>query len=267
VGTVEALQVLFDEAGPSGDLPELLRALYGGDLALDDDLFYANMITSMDGVAALAAPRGAGPTLRGDCDADRFVMALLRALADAVMIGAGTLRADRNHLWTPAYIDREHADAFLPTGRSDPRLVVVSASGALDPGERALQSGALVITTDAGARRLAHRLPDGCVVRSLGSGAPSGQQILDAVRAEGHRRVLTEGGPTLLSRFIADRVLDEMFLTVAPVVAGRRSGDGRLGVVEGGAFLPDAGRWARLLSVRRAGSHLFLRYSLKGVSR
>jgi len=267
VGTVEALQVLFDEAGPSGELPELLRALYGGDLALDDDLFYANMITSMDGVAALAAPRGAGPTLRGDCDADRFVMALLRALADAVMIGAGTLRADRNHLWTPAYIDREHADAFLSTGRSDPRLVVVSASGALDPGERALQSGALVITTDAGARRLAHRLPAGCVVRSLGSGAPGGRGIVDAVRAEGHRRVLTEGGPTLLSRFIADRVLDEMFLTVAPVVAGRRSGDGRLGVVEGGAFLPDAGRWARLLSVRRAGSHLFLRYSLKGVSR
>src|SRR5215471_21353323 len=267
VGTVEALQVLFDEAGPSGELPELLRALYGGDLALDDDLFYANMITSMDGVAALAAPRGAGPTLRGDCDADRFVMALLRALADAVMIGAGTLRADRNHLWTPGYVDREHADAFRSIGRSDPRLVVVTASGALDPGERALQSGALVITTDAGARRLGNRLPAACTVRSLGATAPSGRMILDAVRAEGHRRILTEGGPTILSRLVTDRVLDELFMTVAPVLAGRRSGDGRLGLVEGGAFLPEAGRWARLLSLRKAGSHLFLRYSFRSGGR
>lgn len=264
---VEALQLLFEEPGAAGELPEPLGVLYGGGLALDDDLLYANLITSLDGVAALAAPRGAGPTLRGDCHADRFVMALLRALADAVLIGAGTLRTDRNHLWTPGYVDREHADAFASIGRSDPRLVVVSASGALDPGERALQSGALVITTDAGARRLAHRLPAGCVVRSLGSGAPSARAILDAVRAEGHRRVLTEGGPTLLSRFVADRVLDELFLTVAPVLAGRRSGDRRLGLVEGGAFLPEAGRWARLLSLRKAGSHLFLRYSLRSTTR
>ena len=259
--------MLFEEPDAAGELPQPLSALYGGGLTLGDDLLYANLITSIDGVAALAAPRGAGPTLRGDCDADRFVMALLRALADAVLIGAGTLRTDRNHLWTPAYIDREHVDALRSIGRSDPRLVVVSASGAIDPGERALQAGALVITTDAGARRLAHRLPAGCVVRSLGSGAPGGRGILDAVRAEGHRRVLTEGGPTLLSRFAADQVLDELFLTVSPVLAGRRSGDGRLGLVEGGTFLPDAGRWARLLSLRRAGSHLFLRYSLKSASR
>ena len=47
--------------------------------------------------------------LRGSCDADRFVMGLLRALADALMIGAGTLRADRGHRWTAGSIDREVA--------------------------------------------------------------------------------------------------------------------------------------------------------------
>lgn len=261
---METLQVLLDEAGEAGGLPEALRTVYGSDLALADDQVYANMITSLDGVAALAAARGAGPTLRGDCDADRFVMGLLRALADALLIGAGTLRADRNHLWTAAYVDRQHADDYRSWGRPDPRLVVVTASGALDPAERALQAGALVITTDAGARRLGNRLPAACTVRSLGATAPSGRMILDAVRAEGHRRILTEGGPTILSRLVTDRMLDELFLTVAPVLAGRRSGDGRLGLVEGGTFLPDAGRWARLLSLRRAGSHLFLRYSLRG---
>ena len=260
---MDALQVLLEDPNvAAGELPAALSDLYGGGLALAADLVYANSITSLDGVAALAAPRGAGPTLRGDCDADRFVMGLLRALADAVLIGAGTLRTDRNHLWTPAYIGREHAAAFLSLARPDPRLVVVSASGAIDPGERALQAGALVITTDAGARRLSGRLPAGCVVRSLGSGAPNGRAIIDAVRDEGHRRILTEGGPTILSRFLADKVLDELFLTLAPVLAGRRSGDGRLGLVEGTPFLPEAGRWARLRSLRRAGSHIFLRYTL-----
>src|SRR5262245_48467080 len=230
-GRVETLQVLLEEPPETGGLPPGLAQLYGGGLELAGELLYANLISSLDGVAALAAPRGAGPTLRGGCDADRFVMALLRGLADALVIGAGTLRADRGHLWTAAYVDRERAELHQTLARPDPLLVVVSASGALDPGERALQAGALVLTTDAGAARLAGRLPAGCRVRSLGDLVPRGRDVLEAVRAEGPRRVLTEGGPTLLASFVADGVLDELFLTLSPVLAGRRSGDGRLGLV------------------------------------
>jgi riboflavin biosynthesis pyrimidine reductase len=265
ISGVEPLRVLgddTDEAGGAATLPAALAELYGGELRLAGDLLYGNAISSLDGVAALAASRGAGPALRGDQEADRFVMALLRDLADAVMIGAGTLRTDRGHLWTAAYIDRERADLHRALGRPDPRLVVLTASGALDPGERALQAGALVLTTDAGAARLAGRLPAACRVRSLGEMPPSGRTVLDAVRAEGHRRVLTEGGPTLLARLVADGVLDELFLTLSPVLAGRRSGDGRLGLLEGVQLLPADGRWARLRSLRAAGSHLFLRYDL-----
>jgi riboflavin biosynthesis pyrimidine reductase len=259
---VDPLQVLFEEPRETGGLTPPLAELYGGGLELADDLLYANLIASVDGVAALAAPRGAGPTLRGDCDADRFVMALLRDLSDAVVVGAGTLRADRGHLWTAAYVDRERAEAHRALGRPDPRLVVVSASGALDPRERALQAGALVLTTGAGAARLAGRLPAACRVRSLGDRPTGGRDVLAAVRAEGHRRVLTEGGPTLLASFVADGLLDELFWTLSPVLAGRRSGDGRLGLLEGVQLLPSDGRWARLRSVRAAGSHLFLRYRL-----
>ena len=140
---------------------------------------------------------------------------------------------------------------------------MVTASGAVDPGERALEAGALVLTTDAGAGRLAGRLPAACEVRSLGPLAPDGRRLLAAVRADGHRRVLTEGGPTLLGRLVADGVLDELFCTVSPVLAGRRSGDGRLGAIEGVQLLPIAGRWARLVSLRTSGSHLFLRYDLR----
>jgi riboflavin biosynthesis pyrimidine reductase len=258
---VEPLRVLLDESPAGDELPPPLAALYGGGLALPADAVYGNFIVSMDGVSALAAPRGTGATLRGEAGADRFVMGVLRFLADAVLIGAGTLRADRGHLWSAAYIDRERAEVYRALGRGVPRLVVVTASGDLDPDERALQAGALVLTTESGADRLRGRLPAACTVRGLGAGRLPTGAILAAVRAEGHRRVLTEGGPTLLGRLAADGALDDLFLTLSPVLAGRRSGDGRLGLVEGVHFLPAAGRWARLASVRRSGSHLFLRYA------
>src|SRR5205807_3756456 len=84
--SMQPLQVLLDDepTTPTGALPAPLAALYGGDLALAADAVYANAIASLDGVVALAAPRGAGRTLRGECDADRFVMGVLRWLADAV---------------------------------------------------------------------------------------------------------------------------------------------------------------------------------------
>jgi riboflavin biosynthesis pyrimidine reductase len=260
---VEPLTVLREEPGPAGDLPGPLATLYGGGLALAGDAVYANFVTSLDGVASLVAPGGAAPALRGRCDADRLVMGLLRFAADAVIVGAGTLRADRGHLWTAAYIDRERAAVYRSLGRGEPRLVVVTAAGDLDPGERALEAGALVLTTEAGAGRLRGRLPATCSVRSLGPDRPSAAALLAAVRAEGHRRVLTEGGPTLLGRIAAGGLLDDLFLTLSPVLAGRRAGDGRLGLLEGVSLLPDAGSWARLRSVRAAGSHLFLRYSFE----
>jgi riboflavin biosynthesis pyrimidine reductase len=259
---LEPLHVLLDDGVPGGDLPPALATLYGGGLTLPADALYANFIASLDGVVSLEAPRGAGPTLRGDGAADRFVMGLLRLLADAVLIGAGTLRADRGHLWGSAYIDRERAAVYHELGRGEPRLVVVTASGELDPDERALQTGALVLTTDAGAARLRGRLPAACTLQALGPERPEATAILAAIRAEGHRRVLTEGGPTLVAALAAAGVLDELFLTLSPVVAGRRAGDGRLGLIEGAHFLPGGGRWARLRSLRASGSHLFLRYAL-----
>jgi riboflavin biosynthesis pyrimidine reductase len=176
------------------------------------------------------------------------------------VVGASTLRAEPGHLWTPAYVSRGLASAFAELGRPDPRTVIVSASGELDPAEPALERGALVLTTDAGAVRLGGRLPGASSLRSLGAERPRGSAILEAVRAEGHRRVLTEGGPTLTAAFMEDRLVDELFLTLSPVLAGRRSGDARLGLLEGIELLPAAAEWARLLSVRVQGSHLFLRY-------
>src|SRR5438270_1221106 len=228
---------------------------------------YANFVISIDGVVALGDRAiSSGPALSGRNEADRFVMGLLRAVAGAVLIGGGTLRDDPGHLWT--------ADYIFPAGSSDfarlrralglderPELVVVTGSGSIDPSERALDQGALVLTTEAGAARLRGRLPERCRVQPLGDDFTI-LQALAAVRAEGHRRILSEGGPQILTQLVATGSLDELFVTLSPVLAGRADQIRRLGLLEGLALPPQRLRWVRLLSARRHQAHLLLRYGL-----
>ena len=75
--------------------------------------------------------------------------------------------------------------------------------------------------------------------------------------------VLTEGGPRLLGRLVADGLLDELFLTVSPVLAGRAS-TLRPGLITALELLPARAVTAELVGVRRHGSYLFLRYTMQG---
>ena len=76
-----------------------------------------------------------------------------------------------------------------------------------------------------------------------------------------NRLILVEGGPRLLGDFYAAKLIDEQFLTLAPQIAGRNSGDRRLGLVMGQTFAPKHPLWGRLTDLRRGQSHLFLRYA------
>jgi riboflavin biosynthesis pyrimidine reductase len=176
------------------------------------------------------------------------------------------LRAEGGQPWTPRWISPDHAGAYATLHRPDPLLVVATASGELDPDEPAFEMATLVVTTSAGAARLRGRLPATVRLRALSEGRLDGRAILAAIRAEGCRRVLAEGGPRLLATLVADGVLDDLFLTLSPVLAGRRSERGRngtrAGLLEGIEFLPETTRWARLRSVKSHGSHLFLRYAV-----
>jgi riboflavin biosynthesis pyrimidine reductase len=72
---------------------------------------------------------------------------------------------------------------------------------------------------------------------------------------------LVEGGPRLMGDFFAEKCLDELFLTLAPQVAGRDGSVERPGFVSGKRFGPEHPLWGTLAGVKRAGSHLFLRYA------
>ncbi len=81
-------------------------------------------------------------------------------------------------------------------------------------------------------------------------------------REYGVRVALYEGGPTLLASFLGASLVDELFLTLAPQIAGRDGQHSRLALVEGHAFMPKDAPWETLLSVKLAGSHLLLRYRI-----
>ncbi len=125
-----------------GQLPDPLQRRYGGPLAIPlrrlRPTVIANFVSTLDGVVAYNTPEAAGGgEISGFFEPDRFVMGLLRALSDAVLIGAGTLRAAPAERWTPDFIHPGDGAAFMSLRcqlglRPQPVTAVVSGSGNLD---------------------------------------------------------------------------------------------------------------------------------------
>jgi riboflavin biosynthesis pyrimidine reductase len=267
---VDPFQVLLETDGAgSTAMPQELERLYGGRLGFRSPSLYGNFVSSLDGVVAIHGVDHSSQMLSGRSEADRFLMGLLRALSDVVLIGAGTLRAAPDSLWTPAYIFPDRAAEFAELRRDlgkdpEPRLVVLTASGRLDPRHRALEAGALVATTSGGAVALRGRLPRASSVMALGDGEDVDlMRVVFELRRDGNDALLTEGGPTVIGGLLDSGLLDELFLTLSPVLAGRSAASERPGLVDGLDLLPSRALSGDLRSARRHGSHLFLRYGLE----
>jgi riboflavin biosynthesis pyrimidine reductase len=264
---MKLLERLYDAPGlATCELPAGLTRLYDGVLGFDGPRVLSNFVSSLDGVVAVPSVAASPSVISRKSEADRFVMGLLRAFADVVLVGAGTLRAEPEHRWTPQFVypgaseDYRRLRHILGLER-EPKLAVVTARGNLDPGIPALH-GATVLTTAGGARRLenqGHLLARTVVLE--------GEEDLDlgsaiaALQSRGARVILSEGGPTVIGQLLDLRLLDELFLTISPVVMGRTRSQVRPGMVEGVDLLHRPPT-ADLLSLRRHRSHLFVRYSL-----
>jgi riboflavin biosynthesis pyrimidine reductase len=258
------IELLWEEAGLSDrPLPESVRALYDGNIGFEGPRLFTNFVETIDGVVAIPELEKSNALVADESDDDRFVMGLLRACADVVLVGAGTLLASPKGTWRPEKVYPRAADGFAALreqwGMAErPAVAVVSTGASLDPNHPVLQD-AVLLTTASGAQAFGGVLPD--VVAVNDGDWVDLRAALDVLRARGHERVLSEAGPHVFGSLLASALVDELFLTVSPVLAGRDLAAKRFGLVEGVELLPDVRRSPRLASVRRGDSHVFLRYA------
>ena len=213
----------------------------------DRPFVFVNMISTVDGRAALD---GRSATLGGD--ADLQLLLDLRTRADAVLIGTGTLRAEG---YDRLVRSPERRRRRVAAGLAADPLAVILARRFDVPWEAGLfqardQPCLVYTSTDAGEPPAVPAPVE--VVRLEVAGLAD---MLADLRSRGVRALLSEGGPTMHGALHAAGVVDELFVTIAPLVTG--DGD-EPNIVEGGR-LPDAVE-LELLSVDRVGSELFLRY-------
>jgi riboflavin biosynthesis pyrimidine reductase len=179
----------------------------------------ANFITSVDGGATADGKSGGmgGP-------GDRLIFELLRELADVILVGAGTVRIEGYSGAQLGAADRQRRQA---RGQGEvPPLAIVTKSGRLNRDMTVFtrtEVPPLVLTCTAAAEETSRRLAGVCEVVDCSGSDPEQVDeaaVLTALAARGLRRVLTEGGPTLLGAFIQRDLLDELCLTIAPYVVG-----------------------------------------------
>lgn len=209
------------------------------------------MIVSVDGKASMGnKASGIGS------EVDRKTMRNIRAQVDAVMVGAGTLRAEKLSLG----LGRESEGP-------QPLAIILTASGSLPLHDNLVQhegQDVLVITTKAKEDSLAGSLKG--IAEVLGvpatpGGYPDLTCVLRTLKQEHSvRSLLVEGGPRLNQTLISRGLLDELFLTVAPKLLGGTHNDPRT-IIEGGLPTTNA---LHLISIHLVADELFLRYSLAG---
>ena len=215
----------------------------------DRPFVFLNMVASTDGRAAI---EGRAHALGSETDT--LLLTELRTLADAVLIGSGTLRAEgyARLVGNPERVARREAAGRAPT----PAAVLLSRSLDLpwDAGLFAAADQPVLVYTEADAEPPATAAP--LEVIRLAKCTPAA--ALRDLRARGIRALLCEGGPTLNRALLADGVVDELFLTLSPLLVGNADAPR---IVEGEDLprpLPLALVW-----VLHHDDELYLRYHLR----
>ena len=259
-------QTLFEAPGlPRFDLPEAVERAYGA-FGLAPRVVYSNFVSSIDGIVAIPDVQRSSALISGGDPADRFVVALLRAAADVVVIGAGTFRAHEGP-WTSENAYPEAAQRFTEFRRAQgmgdaPRLVIVTASGDVG-GSRSKLDDVIVFTTADGANDLGEEVAAAADVVELGAARSIDmQEAVGWLFERGYGRILIEGGPKLMGQALKARIVDELFLTISPLIVGGGEEQPRPTLASGVELLPDSARSGQLLSLHRKDAYLFLRYSL-----
>ncbi|TQC47675.1 pyrimidine reductase family protein [Rhodococcus sp. WS4] len=180
-----------------------------------------NFVSSIDGAVSVDGVSGALGT-----PADKLVFDTLRELADVVVVGAGTVRAEN---YGGVRVGVEGRRRRAQSGMAEvPPIAVVSARAHLDPQSRLFTDTEVppivVTSTDADPARIRGLDDAGARIVTAGAGQVTGAGLISALDDLGLRRVLCEGGPRLFGQLTHDDAVDEVCLTTAPVLVGGTAG-------------------------------------------
>ncbi len=247
---------------------------------------FSNFVQSLDGIASFKGEHPSGSEISRSQE-DRWLMDLLRAHADAVILGVNTL-LEETQLGAfgprgPVYRIEDKGSQRLRQrlGRGRETNIFVTGAATLDLGAHAVFDGdevdAVVITTLEGAARLAKRSTHPqvrIVVAGQGKFADLRQAMVTLRRDFGIRYLLCEGGPTLNGYMERAGLIDERFLTVSPLEIGESIPSDqepsaaeranppkrRPTTFDAPGFTRNTAPWFEWISCRKVGSHQFSRY-------
>ncbi|QOS57545.1 RibD family protein [Thermobifida fusca] len=212
---------------------------------------------SVDGYIDDASPE----RLRLSTEADFDEVDELRASCDAILVGAGTIRADNPRLLVRS---PERQQRRLAAGHpAHLRKVVLSTSGDLDPAARVFttgDAGCLLYVADHAAEAARHRFAGTAGVEVVAAGAPDLDRVLADLARRGVRRLLVEGGGAVHTAFLTRNLADELRLAIAPFFVG----DARAPrFVHPAVFPHRPGQPMRLVSARNVAGMAVLHYVLR----
>lgn len=224
--------------------PEELVALYRD----PPDGVRANMIMSLDGAAAFDGV--AGPLSDAN---DQSLLLALRSYADVVLVGAGTVRAEG---YGPVRLTAAQVAERRDRWGTDviPPVAVVTHTGRVPASLFAEPSQRPILITTALAARERPQLAEHADLLIAGDSAVNLESALRTLQARGMRRILCEGGPTLLDELVAGDLVDEMCLTISPTLAATAT------TTRPGAPTPDVPARMTLGHAVTLANYVYLRY-------
>ena len=277
-GPGSPFHLLFDDeptvAGVSNSLPPSFRQIYAGDWQIPATngrpYIFTNFAQSRDGRISFAEP---GIATGGDVTSfnahDRWLMGMLRARADAILMGDVTVTMEPEYVFCAESISPNDAAAFTALREAEgrpllPLIVILSLTGRINWSEPCFQdarSHVLLATTTDGATNVGDCQGAATVeVMALGEESVDLQRLVKLLHDAYHvRTLLCEGGSRVMAGLLDEGLIDEEFVTLCPTFIGRTPTRYRPSYTEGVAWGPDDAPYSKPVSLRRAGDLLYMR--------
>lgn len=227
----------------------------------DRPFYYSNFVSTIDGKVQILENTADYWPLGSELDYQTLIE--LRTYADVLIHGKNTAlpHPTLNSLSKDAFWEWRKKN-----GNDRPITYLVISNNPSDDLISKLDSNhekvkTMIVTAESA--KVSNDLNHATEVVRLGKESVDLKKLSDFLFRRGHKRVLVEGGPTLMGKFMKYNLIDEVFLTIAPKIVGNNQNT--LTMVEGELLLPEEVKKLEVMSVKNIESELYIRYKVKAL--